>query len=176
MNAEREMNDIGPVQVLVFGFDREPQFEGRIVEELERLESAGTVRLLDLLFVHKDAETGDLLALDVQGPELGAVAGALLGFDGDAGGGLPSPRSRDRTYGLSRDDLEALAQSLAPGLSAGVLLIEHVWARALRGAIREAGGVPLAEGFLTPDAIADVAADLIAMSDAIEQEHAAPPA
>lgn len=169
------MSDIGPVQVLAIGFGPEAKFEGRILEELERLEAAGTVRVLDLLFVRKDAETGDLIALDAQREDLGAIAGALLGFDFDADGEEPQAAVGvgDGTHGMSQADLEAIAASLAPGVAAGVLLIEHVWARDLKRAIREAGGVPLAEGFLTPEAIAAVAADLVAVSAAIDAEQAA---
>jgi hypothetical protein len=72
---------IGPVQLLAVGFDPDARFEGRIMDELERRESHETIRILDLLFVGKDAETGDLLALDYQGEELGAIVGALLGVD-----------------------------------------------------------------------------------------------
>jgi hypothetical protein len=171
------MNDIGPVQALVIGFGPEAKFEGRILEELERLEEAGTVRVLDLLFVRRDADTGDLLALDAQREDLGAIAGALLGFDFDADGDAERPRAEgqagDGAYGLSREDLESVAASLEPGLAAGVLLIEHVWARDLKRAVREAGGVPIAEGFLTPELIAEVAAELLVVSAAIEEELAA---
>ena len=72
---------IGPVQLLAIGFTPEARFEGRIMDELANLERHETIRILDLLFVGKDAETGDLLALDYQGEELGAIVGALLGFD-----------------------------------------------------------------------------------------------
>jgi hypothetical protein len=40
------------------------------------------MRVLDLLFVLKDPEgRGDLAVLDHQGENLGAIVGALLGFD-----------------------------------------------------------------------------------------------
>src|SRR5215204_5914301 len=73
--------EIGPVQLLAVGFDPEARFEGRIMDELAKLERHETIRILDLLFVGKDAETGDLLALDYQGEDLGAIVGALLGFE-----------------------------------------------------------------------------------------------
>src|SRR5215216_4879386 len=71
--------NIGPVQLLAVGFDPDARFEGRIMDELANLERHETIRILDLLFVGKDAETGDLLALDYQGEELGAIVGAMLG-------------------------------------------------------------------------------------------------
>src|SRR5215208_1504459 len=161
---------IGPVQLLAVGFDPDARFEGRIMEELENLERHETIRILDLLFVGKDVETGDLLALDYQGEEeLGAIVGALLGFDFE--GEEPSEPSdvEGHAFGLSQKEIQGIAALLHPGDSAGFLLIEHVWARDLKRAIREAGGFPLGEGFLTPEALAEVATELVAMSGAIEE-------
>ena len=161
--------NIGLVQLLAVGFDPDARFEGRIMDELENLERHETIRILDLLFVGKDAETGDLLALDYQGEELGAIVGALLGFDFE--GEQPSEVSEIEGYafGLSEWDIQEIAASLHPGSSAGFLLIEHVWARDLKRAIRDAGGFPLGEGFLTPETLAAVATELLAMSEALEE-------
>ena len=46
---------IGPVQLIVLGFDH-PRFHGEIIEELEKLRQSDTVRVIDALAVHKDAE------------------------------------------------------------------------------------------------------------------------
>ena len=43
---------IGPVQLLVLGFDR-PDFHGEIRAEMERLRDADMVRVIDFLAVHK---------------------------------------------------------------------------------------------------------------------------
>jgi uncharacterized membrane protein len=164
---------IGPVQLLAVGFGPEAHFEGKIMDELSRLERHETIRILDLLFVGKDAETGDLLALDYQGEELGAIVGALLGFEFEGEQQAESSQVlQGHAFGLSQREIEEIAASLAPGSSAGFLLIEHVWARDLKRAIREAGGFPLGEGFLTPEAIAAVAAELVAMSEALEELEA----
>jgi uncharacterized membrane protein len=162
--------NIGPVQLLAIGFDQDARFEGRIMNELANLERHETIRILDLLFVGKDAETGDLLALDYQGEELGAIVGALLGFDFE--GEQPSHEVSEiegHAFGLSQREIHGIAASLKPGSSAGFLLIEHVWARELKDAIRNAGGFPLGEGFLTPETLAAVASELLAMSEALEE-------
>jgi hypothetical protein len=52
------MKEIGPVQLLAVGFGPEARFEGRIMDEFAKLEGNETIRILDLLFVHKDTETG----------------------------------------------------------------------------------------------------------------------
>jgi uncharacterized membrane protein len=164
---------IGPVQLVAIGFSPDANFEGRIIDELERLERHETIRILDLLFVGKHPETGDLLALDYQGEELGAIVGALLGFEFEDNG-EPQAESSEGTqeehaFGLSKGEIEEIAASLRPGSSAGFVLIEHVWARDLKRAIRDAGGYPLGEGFLTPEALAEVGAELAAISEAIEE-------
>ena len=136
--------------MLAIGFDQDARFEGKIMDELASLERHETIRILDLLFVGKDAETGDLLALDHQGKELGAIVGALLGFVFE--GEQPSEVSEieGHAFGLSQREIQGIAASLKPSSSAGFLLIEHVWARDLKRAIRETGGFPFGEGFPHP--------------------------
>jgi hypothetical protein len=172
------MSEIGPVQMIAVAFGPDANPEGRIIDELARLESERTIRILDLLFVHKDADSGELLALDHQGEDLGAIVGALLGFEFDGiEEQLLAEGSGDRAFGLTQQEIEQVAQSLEPGHSAGFLLIEHVWARDLKRAIRDAGGVPIGEGFLTPEAVRAVEPELAAMADAlqeIENEQPAP--
>ena len=164
------MTQIGPVQFVAVGFGPEAEFEGRIMAELVRLEQSGTVRLLDLLFVRKE-DDGDLVALDYQGEDLGAIVGALLGFEFEGDGAAPAgdAQHNQHAFGLSQEQIEQFARDLEPGHSAGVMLIEHVWARELKQAVREAGGVPLAEGFLTPEAVALVGAELLAMGEALDE-------
>jgi hypothetical protein len=171
------VTQIGPVQMIAIGFGPDAQFEGKIMAELAKLEQTSTIRILDLLFVHKEDESGDLVALDYQGEDLGAIVGALLGFEFEGEEGAVADQPADaHAFGLSREQIEAMATSLPPGRSAAILLVEHVWARDLKQAIRDAGGVPLGEGFLTPEAIALVAGELAAMAEALDelQAEAAP--
>src|SRR3954466_4605843 len=82
---------IGPVQLIVLGFSH-PECHGEIVAELERLRASDTVRVIDALAVHKDAEGEVEVAhlsnlSDEEAAELGSKVGALigLGIDGDTG-------------------------------------------------------------------------------------------
>ena len=161
---------IGPVQLLAIGFGPDANFEGRIMAELARLEGEGTIRILDLLFVAKE-EDGDLVALDYQGEDLGGIVGALLGFDFEDGDGPAESAEAlgGHAFGLGREQIEAIAANLPAGNAAGILLVEHVWARRFKNAVRDAGGVPLGEGFLTPETVAFVGAELLAMSEELEQ-------
>ena len=152
------MTQIGPVQMLAVGFGPDAGFEGEILNELTRLEGDNTIRILDLLFVHRDAETNQLVALDYEGQDLGGVVGALLGLESDGETAPPdgTVATSGHAFGLAQSDIDSLAASLDPGYAAAFLLIEHVWARDLKKAIRGAGGVPMGEGFLTPELVASL--------------------
>ena len=82
---------IGPVQLIVLGFSH-PEFHGEIIAELEKLRESDTVRVIDALAVHKDAD-GEIevahlsdLSKD-EAIELGSKVGALigLGIEGEEG-------------------------------------------------------------------------------------------
>ena len=82
---------IGPVQLIVLGFNH-PNFHGEVIEELERLRESDTVRVIDALAVHKDAE-GEIEVAHLsnltkdEAVELGSKVGALigLGIEGEEG-------------------------------------------------------------------------------------------
>jgi hypothetical protein len=148
---------MGPVQVLVVGFDQ-PTFSGEVLAEFTRLREAGIVRLVDLLLVSR-AEDGafeTLAAPSGADPEFGGLAAALLG----------KPVGEDSIEAVpDADDADVMAWSLADAVPAGsmaaVALIEHTWAGPLKAAIQRAGGSPLEETWLSPGDL-DVLESLIA--------------
>jgi uncharacterized membrane protein len=163
------MAEIGPVQLISIGFDRGANFEGKVVDELAKLESERTIRVLDVLFIARDTESEDTVVLEHPGGKnLGGIVGALLGLEFE--GQVESPTAAGgevHAFGFTQQDIQEMASGLGPGESAGLVLIEHVWARDLRRAFRGAGGRLLGEGFLTPETIRAVEPELAAMSDAI---------
>ena len=139
---------MGPVQVLVVGFDR-PVFSGEVLAEFARLQKAGIVRLVDLLLVSR-AEDGTLQTLAAPpgaAADLGGLAAELLG--------RPESETGGKTAAADADPADAPAWSLADAVPAGsaaaVALIEHIWAGPLNAAIQRAGGSPREETWLAPD-------------------------
>jgi hypothetical protein len=131
-----------PAQLLVFGFDRGADFGGALVGALERLESGGTLRVLDVVFVQRDPESDELVAVDLHARGAGSTVAALLGFRLDA---AERRRATERALGDQADReragaLRGLAASLEPGAAVAAVLVEHVWARALHEAVRRTGG------------------------------------
>ncbi|WP_368396898.1 DUF1269 domain-containing protein [Streptomyces sclerotialus] len=166
------MAETGPIQLLAIAFGPDATFEGRIIEELNELTAAGQILVLDLLVVRKQA-SGDLAAVGYQAEGMGDTISALLGLSPgsmrEAEKVFPS-LAPGRAFGLAADDIRQLAAALEPGTAAGFLLVEHRWARKLRRAVRDQGGVPLAEGFLTEEALAPIAEALLAAAAAFDEE------
>ena len=163
------MAEIGPVQLISIGFDRDANFEGKVIDELAKLESERTIRVLDVLFIARDPDSEATVVLEHPGgANLGGIVSALLGFEFKGEAQSPAAAGgEERAFGFTREDIQEMASGLGPGESAGLLLIEHVWARDLRRVFRDAGGRMLGEGFLTPETIRAVEPELGAMSDAI---------
>ncbi len=122
------MAEIGPVEYMVVAFPGN-QFKGEIVPALTDLVKSGTVRIIDLAFVAKDAE-GNVATMELEDlqSDVGKAFTALEAEIGDL---------------VNEDDLKAVGEVLEPNSSAGVLVWEDVWAAKLAQAIRDAGGVLL---------------------------------
>jgi uncharacterized membrane protein len=168
---------VGPVQVIIFGFDRTDQFRGEVLDELANLRGRGLIRLIDLFLAVKNpsgevnaAEMNDLS--EEESVEFGQVIGKLLGVT-ELDAGEASAEVIERTLaaashsvGLDYNGLHQVVEDLIPGKAFGVLMFEHTWAIPLREAIRRAGGIPLAQGFLTQESLVMVGEELQAIADA----------
>jgi hypothetical protein len=123
---------IGPVEYIIVGFPGN-QFNGEIAPALAQLIDSGTIRVLDLVFIAKDAE-GNHVAVEFDEHE---ALGAFESLDSEVGGLI------------SQDDVEYAAEALEPNSSAALLVWEDTWAKPLVDAMRDSGGV-LVEGSRIP--------------------------
>jgi uncharacterized membrane protein len=150
---------IGPVQLIVLGFDH-PDFRGEIIAELERLRESDTVRVIDSLAVYKDAE-GELevqhlsnLTTD-EAIELGSMIGTLigLGIEGEPGaeaGALAGAEAMAGGVDLLPEEEWDVLEDIPPDSAAALVLIEHHWAVGLRDAVARAGGSRIGDSFISP--------------------------
>jgi uncharacterized membrane protein len=157
---------IGPVQLIVLGFDH-PDFHGEIIAELERLRESGTVRVIDSLAVHKDAQ-GEIevahlsnLSKD-EAVELGSKVGALIGLaiEGEegvsAGAEAGAEATADGVDVFSEEEAWDVVEDIPNDSAAALILLEHHWAVPLRDAIVRAGGFRLSDGFISPLDLAEI--------------------
>jgi len=153
----RRLEEIGPVQILTVAFDGN-HFKGEILPELERLKTLGLIRVIDLLFVRKDSmgAVATLTATDLdweEAADFGAMVGGLIGWGvaGERGAELGWMQGAADSVGghtLTEESEFALVQTIPNNSSAAIALIEHVWAKPLRAAIRRADGVEVANSWL----------------------------
>src|SRR5215217_6668821 len=151
---------IGPVQLLVLGFNH-PNFHGEVIEELERLRESDTVRVIDALAVHKDAE-GEIEVAHLsnltkdEAVELGSKVGALIGLGIEGEDGLEKGAeagalaAADGVQIFSEEQAWDVLEDIPNDSAAALILIEHHWAVPLRDAIARAGGFRLSDGFISP--------------------------
>lgn len=151
---------IGPVQLIVLGFNH-PNFHGEIIDELERLRQSDTVRVVDALAVHKDAqgeiEVAHLSNLtEDEAAELGSKVGALvgLGIEGDEGaveGAVAGAEAAaEGIQAFSDEEAWDVIGDIPNDSAAALILLEHHWAVPLRDAIVRAGGYRISDGFISP--------------------------
>jgi Family of unknown function (DUF6325) len=148
--AKASVDELGPVDYLVVEFPGS-KFNGEIAPTLVDLIDRGTIRVLDLIMITKEAD-GSFDAIELDDVEDGAL-GELHRLETEI------------AELLSADDVANLAEALEPGSTAGVLVYENLWAAPFASAVRHCGGQLVANGRIPVQA-------LIASLEADEDEGA----
>ena len=177
-----------PVELMVAAFQGEQGAE-QALEQLKEAKKEHLIKIQDAAVMRKD-EKGKVHIKETEdvGGGRGAIAGGILGvaiaaLTGPAGiilagltgalvGGIAA---RNIDMGIDNDRLKKLADSLQPGTSAIVAIVEHTWVADLEAAMQEAGA-----DVLTEELSAEIAAQLeagremtmssISTGDAVETE------
>ena len=136
--SNTDVDELGPVDYLVVEFPAgKSNFTGEMASELASLVNAGTVRLLDLLILHKD-DDGTIEAFEIDDldevDELRALEGEIAEI-------------------LAAEDVAHLAEAMENGSTAGVLVWENTWAAPFASAARRSGGQLVATGRIPIQAI-----------------------
>jgi hypothetical protein len=143
----RELDELGPIDMVVIGYPPGAPMTGEAAPLLVDLVDRGIIRVLDVLFVTKEAD-GTIAGFDARGlgPER---LGDFYVFEG-------------ATSGLIGDeDAARAAEALDPGTSAVLIVYENRWAAPFAAAVRRNGGVVLASQRIAVQ-------DLIDALDAVE--------
>lgn len=120
---------MGPIEIIEVAFPGSA-FNGAILPELRALVQAGTITIVDGLFVRKD-DAGEVSWYEVaeMAEDLGGLGDLFARVDGL----------------LSDEDVAELTAELQPGSSAAILVFEHTWMKPLRDAVLDSGGVLVAD-------------------------------
>jgi hypothetical protein len=136
---------LGPLEYLVIGFN-EDRFDGGIAKEIEKIVSAGVIRVVDIVYVTKTGEgTTAIVEIDNKNDPAFASFKRLLG----------------KSQALfTTEDIERLADSMPPASAGLVLLFEHRWAEDIKEAIAQRGGFLVARSVIPPEVLEDLSAEL----------------
>jgi Family of unknown function (DUF6325) len=136
---------LGPLEYIVIGFEGN-RFDGSIAHEIEKVVEKKIIRLVDVLFVAKDAD-GEALVLEIDAKDDPRFAGF-------------APLLEDRMAMFTPEDVEETAAMLPPDTAGLVLLFEHRWAEDLKDAIADAGGFLVGRTVVPPEILEEVSAEL----------------
>src|SRR4051794_38212995 len=143
--TETPLDRLGPVDYVVVEFPAgASSFTGEMTDELVALIKSGTIRLIDVLILTKDAD-GSIDAIELSDvPELGELESI----------------EAELAELLAAEDVANLAAAMDPGSTAGVLIWENLWAAPFASAARRSGGQLIADGRIPIQAIiASIEAD-----------------
>ncbi|MGO9904100.1 MAG: DUF6325 family protein [Solirubrobacteraceae bacterium] len=131
----------GPIDVVVIGYPPGAPMTGEAVPLLLDLVDRGIIRVLDALFVQKEADGTfrgfDLANLDEDtAGDLAAFAGASTGM-------------------LNDDDAALAAAEIEPGSAAVLIAYENRWAAPFIAAVHRSGGVLIANERIGVQALID---------------------
>lgn len=136
--TEKHGRVMGPVDYLMVRFPGN-KFTGRIAPELNDLEKKGIIRVIDMVFLMRDAN-GKLMVIETK--DLGGEAGAAY-----------RELAKNTDEWFSEGDIEAIAASLPNNASAGLLLFENLWAIRFKEALLEADAELIDMGRIPPETI-----------------------
>jgi hypothetical protein len=128
-------------QLLAFRFPPGSRFEGQLIGALERIESGGTMRILDALFVGRDADSGEVVAVAMSSTGAAGMIGSLLSFRlDDRARQAATAHALESPAGAT---VRSVTETLAAGEAIASVLVEHTWAVMLRETIERLGGIEL---------------------------------
>jgi hypothetical protein len=137
---------IGPIDYVAVGF-KGNHFDGSIIDELAKAAGQKIIKVIDLFFIVKD-------------PEGNVVGGEYEDQSEDFKAAFADVSPDEGMPLFTEDDIEKIGRSMANDSAAGVLVIEHLWAKDLKAAMLDADGYLISEGRIHPDKVAAAEAEL----------------
>ena len=131
----------GPIDYIIVGFNGN-KFDGSILKEIGEAVNTGVIELVALSVIAKDQD-GVVSTLAI------ADAGDQYLIDFVEAHPLHNEL-------VDKSDIDEVAELLEPNTAAGLLVIEHLWAKPLKKAIVDAGGFLIADGRIHPDAVEEL--------------------
>jgi hypothetical protein len=140
----------GPIDYIIVGFEGN-KFDGSILKEIGDAIDKGIISLIALALISKD--------------EAGNTSKVKVADTGDSYALNLAVKHQKNPGSITQEDIDEMSDLLENNTSAGLLVIEQLWAIPLKKAIMDADGVLIAEGRIHPEAAEE-------LSEEQEKKHA----
>jgi uncharacterized membrane protein len=176
----KELVEFGPVSLTAIGFPDVTKLKGEMLKEIFRLRKAGIIRVIGLLAISKD-KAGKITVeqitdlSDEERTKLRAAAEALIGLGAAGEEGMKKAYetamqgASGMEFGLTQEQARQIADNKPNGTAAGIMLVEHLWAKKIKELAFEEDGVLLANTFITPQSLVALGAELAEGAQIAEQ-------
>ena len=140
---------LGPVDFIALEFPGN-RFRGDILPEMFGLVDKGIIRIIDLVVILKQ-EDGAIVVRELK--ELDPEHASVM-----------DPLQADVSQMITRQDIDMIAERLANNCTAGLMLIENLWAKKTQEAMLAANGRLVMFERIPHDVIEEALADIVEMA------------
>jgi len=139
----------GPIDFIALEFPGN-RFKGEILPDLFELVDKGIIRIIDLVIIMKDQD--------------GQVAVRELRELDPAHIEIFSPLNAEVNQMITESDIDMIAEKLADNSTAGILLIENLWAKKTQQAMMDANGRLVMFERIPHDVVEEALADIAVLT------------
>ena len=141
---------LGPVDFIALEVPGN-RFKGEILPDLLELVDKEIIRIIDLVIITKDQ--GQVTVRELRELDPGHME-------------MVNPLKAEASQLITRTDIDAIAEQLADNSTAGLLLIENLWAKKTQQAMLDANSRLVMFERIPPDVVEEALADIAALATA----------
>jgi hypothetical protein len=138
----------GPIDFIALEFPGN-RFKGEILPDLLELVDKGIIRIIDLVVIMKDQ--GEVIVRELR--ELDAAHIDMF-----------NPLKAEVSQMITRTDIDMIAEQLAENSTAGLMLIENLWAKKTQQAMLDANGRLVMFERIPHDVVEEALADIATLT------------
>jgi uncharacterized membrane protein len=140
---------LGPIDFIALEFPGN-QFKGEILPDLFELADKEIIRIIDLVTITKDQD-GQVTVRELRELDSGHIE-------------MFNPLKAEANQMITESDIEMIAEKLGNNSTAGILLIENLWAKKTKQAMLDANGRLVMFERIPHDVVEEALAEIEALS------------
>ncbi len=142
---------LGPIDFIALEFPGN-RFKGEILPDLLELVDKGIIRIIDLVIILKNPDV-EVVVRELQELDEGHMR-------------VLNPLKPEVNQMITTEDIDRIAEKLEPNSTAGLMLIENLWAKKTQQAMIDAGGRLVMFERIPHDVVEEALADMAELSAA----------